>query len=316
MNPVTLTLRGHLETSFWESYRSSLVWVDVAAAMKVCVQVVIVDLNIFGLLPWDLVATRPSLVYFYTFMMVVRLSQLFFIGAARQRYWTYRLVVNLFIKVYVAFIITQSIYAGTQRPGFWDVDWLGGSKDVITARSAILRALLLPTGALNAVDDVIMHQLPFRLMLLPQVIVTVLLVHAGWSPITKLLHFHPKLTADAIHWCEVARQGIGIVTGMGSIKEGLPATPCNDPTVLSRAVLTTQLIFIFLLPLWLAYIMESRAKCAFLADHCNMAEADAASAVVLTDWGKRISIVFLVCGIFACKCAVDTVHWLEWHPLP
>jgi hypothetical protein len=49
MNPVTLSLPGPLETAFWESHKNVLIWVDLSFSIKNCIQVLIIDLNLFGL---------------------------------------------------------------------------------------------------------------------------------------------------------------------------------------------------------------------------------------------------------------------------
>ncbi len=108
----------------------------------------------------------------------MRILQLGVILFSRERYWRLRTLFNFTIKAFISsFAINALISAGVNRSDyFFSPDWLGSEGGVVTSDAAIYRALMLPTACHSALYDTIAHQVPWRLVVLLQLLNTAVVV--------------------------------------------------------------------------------------------------------------------------------------------
>jgi hypothetical protein len=322
MNYLTLSLPRGLEDRFWHVYKKPLLACDALFAIVSIAMLVFVDLKSFSL------SIRGSKVYhnhnshYYMTFIAIQALQTMFILASPESYWRWRVCINMGIQAYIAHISVASIASITSNPAFMrpSCDWLGGTDGVVTSDAAIFSALFMPTGAVSALKNVLQHQVPFRFVLPLQMYVAWRLICAGWAPVAKLITHHPKLRADALWLCETMHEGISIAKGWGGMLHTHHQKACASSYAPSRTVLATQIMFIFIVPLWVLYMVEAAAKSTFLAkqQRQDTQEAQGSNHRATLRPARSYSMVYVVLrllvAIMVCDFMVDVLCWLKALP--
>lgn len=292
-----------------------MLWTDMLSVAMAFVTVLLICMNCLGFFQWSLLDVHPHLAFHMCIMLGLRGLQLMLILHSRQLYLRYRVAFNVVIKLYnLIFLEPLVLYAGVHRKGFYGWDWLGG-EDVsggegrVTADGAIYKALLLPTGATAIFFEIVqtMH-MPFRYLLPLQALLTVAAIRQTWGPVSRLLEVHEKLSRDAAWICQATSEATSMVVGFGAATTGITTPRCGDGQANTRVVLMAQLIFVFLLPIFLAYAMECEAKRAWL---CKLGINTFATSRGVY-WSVYVGA--LLAGVAGCDHIVTLIHWLGVRP--
>lgn len=264
---LTLKLRSGLEQRFWDSWARELLLLDVASSVLSAVMIVVGTLNTLGLFRWSLSDHHQYVAPACWILVVLRLLQLAFIRYYKRTYWRGRFALMTGLKVYFgAFVLSNVMQAAINRPGYYRYEWLGGITGEVTS-STIVRALLVTSGAAACLVNVFQYPLPFRYSVLLQLGELLTVIRVAWGPTTTLIYNSPKLAAGGRAICEIVSEASYSLVSMGFTWEEhiSHASACAGGLGASRIVLQAQLLFAFVLPLMMTYIVECEAKIAFLS---------------------------------------------------
>lgn len=307
MRAVTLRLPQNFEGEFWNSYRRPLAWFDALSSLFVAAHVLLVELNTLGLLP-ERQPRCTALGVNSMIIVVIKLLQLALVTYSPVAWYTrHRTWVCLFIRTYVwahymltATTITSEGYACS-------VGSLGGGEAASTASAATAyRLLFLSTGTLSTIFYSILHPVPYRYFMPFHFCTTILQIYAGSPRITSVLQHTPRLRAEAQWMCDTIIESISVFTGMGTLDK--PSGPgCQPHLAAGRTVLMIQLLGALYIPLWLAYVAESKAKQLFMTARHRHAQAAHGA-----EWaGVSIYAAMLAGGVVVMDIALDVLYWLD-----
>ena len=158
-----------------------------------------------------------------------------------------------------------------------------------------------------------MHHISFRHLVPLQVLSTAVIVNCAWRPITQLLLAHPRLTEQAVHFCQQSHDVTSLIIGLPSGRPGSAAAPPCPPAVsASRLVLMVQIFGNMFAPLLIVYVLESRAKKAFLLKRQN----GSVQVHLWWEWLDLAWYVVLAMGSYViCDMAADVIHAAFWAGL-
>jgi hypothetical protein len=307
MRAITLRLPQDCEREFWTSYRRPLAWVDALSTVFVAAYVLLVELNTLGLLP-DRQPRCTALRVHSMIIVSIKLLHLALVTYSPVAWYTkHRTWVCLFIRTYVwahymlaATKFTSEGYACSAG------SLVSGDAASTASVATAYRLLFLSTGTMSTMFYSILHPMPYRYLLPFHLSTTILQIYAGSSRIISALQHAPGLRAEAQWMCDTINEGISVFTGMGNLD--MPSGPgCQPHLAVGRTVLMVQLLCALYIPLWLAYVAESKAKQIFMA--ARHRHAHDANGV---EWaGITIYAAMLVGGVVVMDIALDVLYWLD-----
>jgi hypothetical protein len=179
MNLLTLELHPGREREFWSRYSRLLIATDAVSAIIFSLTVLFGVIDPLGVFGWELVREDRAMFWHCITLMVLRALQLLLISRP-SAYWRHRIKVNVAIKFFMCYWLQPAVLrAGSSLPIPLRLKFITDQNGDVIASTAIIRALLIPTGVAGSTMNMFCYQLPFRSTVLLQLLECYQTIRAG-----------------------------------------------------------------------------------------------------------------------------------------
>ena len=263
MDPFSLKFDDdRLEKRFWASWRVALLVGDGVDAVTSSGGAALMLLNRFGNVDWEFMQQHSEIWWAFAGVAVIRLANLAAMLVARQHYLRHRFAFYAALKIYMSVVAPRFLWLALQQAGLHSWALLGGRDGRVDSYKGILRALLLLTGALSSINEMLLppFRLPWRLMAPMHLLHRGALTVAGHPGLVRLLGVFPRLAQDARLICRAVHSIPLMIFGLLHGNK-IVIDACIGDRALSSTALFSSLVLALVGPLVYAYAGSQLAAC-------------------------------------------------------